>query len=95
MNPGTAGLGEGRVGAWRGDALAGGNRLARFCDGAGKVAGRLGPLASDVVPTKIYDVVAGLGGESYAGDACRAAIRRSISSASASISRHRASVSMT
>lgn len=94
MNPGTAGLGKRAIGARRGDALARGDRLTRLRDGACKVASRLGPLASGVVLAKGFDVVEGLGGEGYAGDACRAAIRRSSSSASASISRHSASVSM-
>ncbi len=40
------------------------------------------------------DLVEGFGGEDYAGDAGWPAIWRSISAASASISRHRASVSI-
>ncbi len=94
VNPGTAGLGKRAIGARRWNALARGDRLTRLCDGACKVARRLGPLAIGVVLAKGFDVVEGLGGEGYAGDACRTAIRRSSASASASISRHRASVSM-
>jgi hypothetical protein len=94
MEPGAAGLCQRGVRPWGRDAASCFNRKARLGDGARQVAARLGPLLCYVVLAMCCDLVEGFGGEDYPRDACRNPIRRSITAASASISRQSASVSM-
>jgi hypothetical protein len=94
MGPSAARLCKRRVRPWGRNAPVSGNCSTRLDNGAGKVANRLGPLLGREVLAQGCNLFEGFGGEGYAGDACRAAIWRSNSSASASISRQRASVSI-